>query len=107
MDTGAFPPFPLWSPIFSSSWAEPCLVLLLAEEEGPPNLGGEKLNLPMNFGPQIRAGRVWSAPLLLPRARAARLGCVPGAVWVLSACPLSLPQLLCSLFRRTFDLIAL
>ena len=26
---------------------------LPAEEEGPQNLGGEKLNLPMNFGLQI------------------------------------------------------
>lgn len=52
----------------------------------PQNLGGEKLNLPMNFGLQIRAGRVRSVPLLLPRVRAPRLGCVPAAGWVLPAC---------------------
>lgn len=55
---------------------------LLAEEEEPQSLGREKLNLPVNFELQIRAERVW-APLPLPR-----LGCVPGAGWVLSACPL-------------------
>uniref|UniRef100_A0A452SE33 Nucleolar protein 4 like n=1 Tax=Ursus americanus TaxID=9643 RepID=A0A452SE33_URSAM len=39
----------------------------------------------MNFGLQIRAGRVWSVPLLR-RVRALRLGCVPAAGWVLPAC---------------------
>lgn len=55
---------------------------MLAEEEEPQNLGRERLNLPVNFGLQIREERVW-APLLLPR-----FGCVPGAGWVLSAWPL-------------------
>lgn len=32
-------------------------------------LGGEKLNLPVNFGLKIRAGRVWSALLPCPESR--------------------------------------
>lgn len=68
-----FSPPPGWAVVGAS---------LLAEEEEPQSLGREKLNLPVNFGLQIRAERVW-APLLLPR-----FGCVPGAGWVLSACPL-------------------
>lgn len=69
---------------------------LLAEEEGPQNLGGEKLNLPMNFGLQIRAGQ---APLLLPR-----LGCVPGAGCVLPACPLPFWS---SLFKKAVGSVTL
>lgn len=48
-----------------------------AEEEGPQKLGGEKLNLPMNFGLKIRAGRVWSAPLPLPQRQGSQVGVCP------------------------------
>lgn len=80
MDTGVFPLFPLWSPIFSSSWAGQWLVF--ACRVGRASEPEWRETEP--------AHELWTADKSregLGSSLSAQVGVRPRAGWVLPACP--------------------